>query len=324
MFIAFKTYFQWWKTWGRAPVVSWIKAASHYRAGRYDIAHNFYRKGISSHPQHPARHSARLDLAYCLFKMRKFDEAQEQLRLVITQMPETREAHLRLARIQMWIGHSLDAAWTMRRALQKLPVSPEMVALFIINVVDHEGMDYLLQEALGYVENLSAAQRDNLLLQSAFAKLDLKHGRKDAARDKLIGICSQTHCPFEAVLMLGEIFLEEGDLVQARNELKRAMGVAAEHPRVLSLFAETYLKSGSFYNPDYARQLAVSACQNSQWSSPRELHILAEAYFHTGDKISALVLASKAKQAGSRLLGTYGDVKNLDKLIETLSSGTQA
>jgi hypothetical protein len=54
------------------------------------------------------------------------------------------------------------------------------------------------------------------------------------------------------------------------------------------------------------------------------MHLLAEAYYHSGDKISALVVASKAKQAGTRLMGTYRDVRMLDELIESLSAGTQA
>jgi len=84
------------------------------------------------------------------------------------------------------------------------------------------------------------------------------------------------------------------------------------------------MKAGPFYNGEYAKQLAIGACQLTNWSSPREMHLLAEAYYHTGDKISALVVASKAKQAGTRLMGTYRDVRVLEQLIESLSSGTQA
>lgn len=324
MLSGIKLYYRWWKTWKKPPVFAWIKGASLYRIGRYDLALKEYKRGLLKYPEHPARFSARLDLAYCLFKLKRFDDAQEQLKTLVNDAPHLRDAHIRLARIQMWIGHSLDAAWTARRALQRLPVEPELVGLFILNVVEHEGTSYLLQEALKYAESLLPIQKENPILKTAMAKLDLFHGDKSSGREKLVEICTQVECPIEALILLADELLEEGNLAQSRHELKRAMNMIAEHPRVLSLLAETYLRSGPFYNADYARQLATSACQSSQWLSPREMHILAESYYHQGDKISALVLASKAKQAGSQLLGTYRDVKNLDRLIETLSTGTQA
>ncbi|MCO6432461.1 MAG: tetratricopeptide repeat protein [Deltaproteobacteria bacterium] len=317
-------YYRWWKTWGKLPVLSWMKAASFYRLKNYERAQQFYKQGLRSNPDHPACNSARLDLAYCLFKLRRFDEAQEQLRIIISKSPSTKDPHLRLTKIQMWIGHTLDAAWSARRAVQCAGPDPEMTALFLMNVLEHDGTSYLLQEALKQAEEIESIKREHPLLQAALAKLSIRKGEREQGRKSLLQVCSQPNSPFEAHLILAELLLEEGNIAQARQELKRAMTVVADHPRILSLFAETYLRSGPFYNPDYARQLATSACQNSNWSSPRELHILAESFYHVGDKISALVSASKAKDAGNRVLGSYRDVKNLDKLIETLSTGTQA
>jgi hypothetical protein len=54
------------------------------------------------------------------------------------------------------------------------------------------------------------------------------------------------------------------------------------------------------------------------------MHTLAEAYALSGDKMSALLIATKAKDTGGRLLGSYRDAKHLDKLIQRLSVGTQA
>ena len=47
---------------------------------------------------------------------------------------------------------------------------------------------------------------------------------------------------------------------------------------------------------------------------------LAETYYHLDDRISALIIAQKAKEEGSRLMGTYRDAAVLDRLIEHLSS----
>lgn len=318
-----RLYLSWIQTWRTLPVLSWIRANDLYKSKRYDMAYRFYKAGLDKHPNHPARLAARLDLGYCYFKLHRFDEAQEQLRWVINTSPGYKDAHVRLARMQSWIGHSLDAAWTVRRAIQRFGPDPELVALFLYNIVEHEGTSYLITEALKYAEE--SKERGDVrspLLETAFAKLALQRGNREEARDRLMNICGQINCPFEAVLLLSEIRIQDDEIETARHELKQLMKSISDHPRILSLLAETYLKSGEFYNPDYACQLAVSACQHSQWSSPRELHILAEAYFHQGDKISALVLASKAKHMGSQLLGSYSDLKNLDKLIETLSSAS--
>jgi len=55
-----------------------------------------------------------------------------------------------------------------------------------------------------------------------------------------------------------------------------------------------------------------------------EMHTLAQAYVATGDKVSALLIASKARDTGRRLLGSFPDSGQLDRLIERLSTGTQA
>ncbi len=317
-------YLQWARTWKTMPVLSWVRANNYYKQKRFDIACHYYKIGLEKSPNHVASYAARLDLAYCLFKLKKFDEAQEHLRTIINVMPHYREAHLRFARIQSWIGHSLDAAWTVRRAIQQFKPDKDLVALFLYNIVEHEGTSYLIHEAVQYAQELKDTQSQNLLLDTAFAKLDYTRGNKASAKEILLNICSQVKRPFESVLLLSEIYLSENEVEKSRSELKLLMKKVSDHPRVLSLLAETYLKSGEFYNPEYANQLATSACQNSQWSCPRELHILAESYYHQGDKISALIMASKAKQTGSQLLGSYREIKNLDKLIETLSSSTLA
>src|SRR5690349_4984533 len=117
MLDCFNLYCKWWKTWKTLPVMSWLKAARHYRSGQFANAEVLYKQGLMKHPDHPAQISARLDLAYCLFKNRKLVEAEEQLRYVTTNSPKLREGHMRLARLQLWMGQTLDAAWTMRRAM---------------------------------------------------------------------------------------------------------------------------------------------------------------------------------------------------------------
>ncbi len=320
---------KWWKTWHTLPVYAWVKAAALYRKGQFLEAEKYYRRGLEKHPGHPAHYCARIDLAYCHFKLGRLEEAEQELRAVSTQLPQSREAYLRMARLQMWKGQPLEAAWTMRRALRQVPVDPEFASVYLIAALDSGAPGYLLSEALQASKSVEIDETRAPKLHAARARAALStHAEESieyqAARTRLAQISAANDAPYEAILLFAEILISEGKIAHARRLLRRGMQSAADHPRILSMLAETYLKSGPFYNAEYAKQLATTACQNTCWASPREMHILAEAYYHVGDKVSALIIASKAKELGSRLLGTYRDTKTLDRLIESLSSGTQA
>lgn len=317
-------YLHWWKTWKTLPVRSWVKGAAAYRASNFIEAERHYIKGLESHPHHPARYSARLDLAFCLFKNGKFLAAEEQLQQVTTFCPEFREAYVRLSQLQLWIGHSSEAAWSVRRAIQKIGIDPELVGLLLLAVLDSGGPVYLMQEAVKLAHQMEAEKRTHPILETALARLHIVTGEGERDSAHLARIASSSSASLEAIVLYAETLLEEERVPVAQQYLRRALMIRPDHPRVLSLMAHSYLRAGESYNPPYAVQLAVTSCQGTGWSSPREMHILAEAYYRSGDKVAALVVASRAKLAGNRPWGTYRYAKNLEKLIESLSSGTQA
>ena len=316
-------YLSWWKTWRTLPVRPWIRAAQSYSEGKFDAAQRFYEKGLAKHPHHPANIGARLDLAYCLFRGRRFKDAEAMLRYIIAQAPKVREAYVRLAKLQLWFGQSLEAAWTMRRGLKSLDHDAELVSIFLLAVLENGGPSYLLEEAERALGALPEKERAHPKLNVAQARLAIYRGNYEEGKRQLIEIASRAHPPIEALMILSEILLHENKIAYARQQLRRALVLSSEHPRVHSLLAISYLKSGLFYNPGFAQQLATTACQSSGWFSPREMHVLAESYYHSGDKEGALVVASRAKQVGTRLFGSYKQVRMLEKLIDSIS-GSQA
>lgn len=325
MFSSISIYIRWWKTWQSLPVWHWVRAAGHFRAGQYGLAEELYQRGLNERHAHPAVNSARIDRSYCLFKLRRIGEAQDQLRAVLIDLPDSRDTYLRLARLQLWAGQALDAAWTVRRALQSCKIDSDFVAILLVAMVESGAPSFLVRETEDLLDELAEERRSDPLLQAGLARLALYRCPDDQQSfARLEQLATAENAPFEAVLLLAEVLLQRDETQRARQHLRRAMAATADHPRLLSLLAEVYLKSGDSYNPGYAKQLATSACQSTEWISPRELHILAETYYHLGDNISALIIASKAKEAGSRLLGSYRGVKNLERLIENLSEGTQA
>ena len=319
MFSTIKSYFQWFRTWRCVPIVTWVKAAQLFRQGRYSQASAYYLKGLEKFAHHPASICARLDLAYCLFRLGSYEEAKEHLRSVITSSPKKREGYLRLARIQMWTGQPMEASWTLRRALREVGSDADIVASYLLAVLDNGGPSYLLKEGVAALNKLSAEDRVNPKIEVAAALISIYRGDVKNGRGRLAELAAAPHAPFEAVVNYGEVLLSEDRVAHARQQLRRALSVAADHPRVLSLLAASYLKGGPFYNAEFAQQLAMSACQNTGWQGPREMHVLAEALYHSGDKLTALTIAHKARDAGSKLLGNYRYVRSIERLIDSLS-----
>lgn len=315
---------KWWKTWRTLPVFSWVRAAALYRKGDFYGASIQYELGLKRHLKHPARFCARLDLAHCYYRLGRLLEAERELKSVIFHSPTLREGYIRLAQLQVWIGKPLEAAWTMRRALRQMQADADLVAVYILSLIESDGPIFLLKEASTFASQLSPEQKMSHRMQLATARLYMREENYEEGRALLTKIATSASTSVDALIVYAEMLLNEGKIAHARQQLRRAMSVSANHPRVLSLFAITYLKAGPFYNPEFARQLATLACQQTRWESPREMHVLAESCYHVGDKAAALLSASKARDAGSRLLNAYRDSKTLDKLIESLSSSTLA
>lgn len=314
----------WIRTWGSMPVFSWVKAASYYRSGNYAKAAELYASGLQRNPDHRAQFCARLDLSYCLFKLKQFEDAESHLRFITTHCPTSREAHVRLARLHLWLGQAHEAAWVLHKALRHIPVDADIAAMYLLAVLENDGPTFLLKEAA------EIAQRDDLKsancarLELALACYAMRCGKYEEARRTIDILASKDGAPFESALIFAELLLEDGELGLARAELRRALAVAPEHPHVLSLMAESYLRGDAPQNIDYAVQLAVQACQASGWRSPREMHTLADAYLRSGDKFAALVVASKAKEVGSKLMAPYREARTLERMIDELSSSSLA
>lgn len=317
-------YKEWFQKWGSLPVRSWVKAAALYRSGDYEGASKLYLTGLRRFPRHPARVNALLDVSHCLFRLKKFDQAERYLRQASIIAQHEREPYVRLARLQLWLGHAVEAAWTIRSALRVIPADPELVTLFVTAAVETGGVPHLVAEAQDLLRELHCEAEAAPRLEVARSRLKLLAGDLGEARDDLAALANKDRGPFEAVVAFAQVLLDEGKTAYARHHLHRSLMVSPEHPRVLRMLALSYLQPGAHFEPEYAVNLATRACQATGWSGIHEMLVLAKSYALCGDKISALLIASKAKEAGRNLLGVYPEVQTLDELINNLSSGTQA
>ena len=78
---------------------TWIKAAELYKRSEYALAAKSYLKGIKKYPEHKASSCARLDYAYCLYKLYKYEEAITELEYLVEKEVQIREVYSLLARI---------------------------------------------------------------------------------------------------------------------------------------------------------------------------------------------------------------------------------
>jgi tetratricopeptide (TPR) repeat protein len=321
--VKFCLYREWFRRWRTLPVSDWVRAAALYKEGRYREALELYEHGLRSHPEHAARAHVLMDAFYCCFRLHLFDRAEQYLRHVIIENPLDREPYLRLARLHMWLGYSTEAAWCMRECLRRMTPDPELVTQFISAVVECGGVSYLDQEVEHVLQTFHCEPEASPRLEVAKIRFELMRTNSPGARQALAYYACLDKGPFDAVIAFAELLLREGKVAYARHHLHRALLVAPEHPRILRLLAHSYMITGSFFEPEFAVQLATRACQITAWSGVQEMHTLAQAHALHGDKMSALLIASRAKDAGLRLLGTYPHAQNLDRLIEQLSTETR-
>ena len=315
-------YARWWTTWKTLPVRPWVIAASHYRMGAFAEAQRWYEIGLRKHPKHPARHSARLDLAFCLQRQGSLDEAKFHLQHVMNHEPRLKESYLRMARLQLMLGHGVEASWTMRRAFRRMSADGELVGLYLHATLEGGSVHRFKEEALELARKLSDEEQQNALLRFALLRHSIeKREIQDVWKELSQFIQSEPKC-VEACLYFADILFNAQQQAQAKYFLQRALSLRPDHPGVLAQLARLYLEPGEGHSPSYALQLAQSACQAAGWRSPRALHTLAKAYHLIGDKMSALLVASRAKDVGSSLMGHYREEQHLNRFIEELSSGT--
>ncbi len=319
----FINYSAWIRKWHGLPVPAWIRAADLYQQGEYEKAAECYLKGLRARPGNRARVNALLDLSHCLFRLRRFDEAEVFLRQVIASFPQVREGYIRLARLQLWLGYAIEAVWTMRVCLQRLPVDPELATLFVTAVVESGADAAAVQEAQALLDGVHCDVGGFPRLEVARARLALAVSQCSQSREEIAKLASLDRGPFDAVVAFADVLLSEGKLAYARHHLHRALTTAPEHPKVLRLLALSYLYEGPFFEPEYAVQLAIKACQVTAWRGIHELFVLAQAYIAQEDKAAALLAAMQAKEVAGRLIGGHPGVDKLERFLQSAAYQSQ-
>ena len=318
--------FKWIARWRRKPVVAWILAEKLYNQGRYREAILHYYNGLKDYPKHPASQEVRLNYAYSLFKTGQVTEAINQLQEAVSINPTYLDAVLKLAHLQAWIGRDSDVVNTVSRGIAQIGVSKQMLALLAISSlrlrVDNEFVERIIIQA-GMLKTADE-ERGEHLFNIAHAKYLLTSGQVHQGRKLLVELCEKETTSPEALMALSEFLLVEGKVVFARQQLRRALSLVPNQPLVLALLSETYLVEAAGYQPQYSLQLALSAVQASNWSSPNALYSLAKAYLFVEEPEAALLVLEKARHEMLPALSLYRIGESIEQLREQLNSKLEA
>lgn len=318
----FQKCLNWSNSWGGLPCIYWIKAAEAYSREKFNDAIELYEKGLEKYSNHPARFSAQMDLAYAYFKTGNVEKSVENLKSILRQIPDSKEAYIRLAYIYCWNGADSEAMWLLRNANKKFPDDMRIFYLFLLALSESKAPQYLLEE----IQAIETLKSSDSLSACNNALVKYLTGFHKEGRNLLTAAACNENALLGVKIVLAKILIHEGKECLARLHLNHALKISPEYPRTLSLLAKTYFmeyqQNQSDESLNFALQLAIKAAQNSFWNSPRELHILAEIYHAFGDKASALLMASKAQDLYSRRSDIYLHDSSLDEFVTSLASGT--
>lgn len=160
-----------------------------------------------------------------------FTKAEEGLRLVTRQRPNSAPARLMLASTLRQIGRRGDARLEVTRALEidaSLIPARRLLAQLHAELGDHQRA---VQEARQVLRRAPGDQGMRLLAAQSLVRL----GERDAARDELLAIPEAERSP-DLHFALARLDLQNKDPKAARENLIRALDARPTHPGILGQY----------------------------------------------------------------------------------------
>ncbi len=278
----------WWKLWKTLPVTDWIRGAELFRSGEFKRALFYYERGLNRHSNHAAAYCARLDFAYCLYQENEINKSVTELEKLVSAGAQLKDAYLLLAKLQLILGRNKDAVSTMKRCLTFLPDDVQAALCYAHVMFESETNGATMKLVKDFVgsfrERLSLDDPMHVAVDAALATYECYFGDEEVGERLLARALASGVAPFEAIMLRGERWLEQGRVTQAREQLERAAKCCPADPRPYMRLAESYLLEGELLEPEYAVQLSTVACKRSNWQHRECLEVLRAAYIHIEDR----------------------------------------
>lgn len=319
-----KSTYRWWRIWGGFPVYPWVCAAIYYHREEFRQAKELYLKGLEKNKTHRAARYARLDLAYCYYRLEDFKGALKQLGLVVRDKDPIKDGFSLQATILSSLGKHKQAARVLAKAVRAFPEDNALLARYA-----HAVYFQSVEKSKAIVANNAIEQRKKSAdinqityraLETASAHFELIYGEREKGEKILVRALASGDAPFEAYLLRGEQLMEQGRTVIAREQFKRAMTIYPLDARPLTCLAESYLFEQD-QNLQWAESLGLRSAALSCWQDERVLKILMHCAQENEDVDKQLLYTNRYYQlAIARELDVYEikktvlDVQRLQQL----------
>lgn len=297
---------EWWRTWHSLPVVSWIRGAQLFLAHDFKSAAVFYKRGLDLNRSHPARDCALVDLAYCHYREQRLEVALRILSLVREGSVALRDAFVLKAKIHDILGRTDKARRVLCEGLEQFPDDIKILLSYFHFALFNQETDARLESLK---ERLVSAKQDILLdderrvaIDSALAHYEICLGNELRGERLLLKALSSGRAPFEAVILYGERLLDQSRVLQAREQLNRALRLSPRNPRPLRMLAESYFFFDDFKELDFAEQLAVQANRLADWKNFQNLELLQSILQEKGDNLGAELYREMAYRLKERYI----------------------
>lgn len=319
---------QWWRIWKTLPVWSWLVAAEHFRRGEFYASSQHYKKGLARFHNHKVAPYARFDYAYCLYRLNDFLTARQELYLTIKKNAQIKDAYLLLAKIEGALGNSIGQANVLKACLRHFPQETQVVCAYLECLLALELTDAVTREIRDCLFQLRnqklSSEADSLLVDAVLARYEVTYGEYRLGEQLLARVLATGTAPIEAIVLRGEILLEEGRIFNAREQFRRALEISPRDARAAMFLARTYLHGDTPEDKLYSVQLATLACQRSHWMNSECLQILVQAYQATGEQASAQLIRERANRLQLKKLINVDEIKSLRQTIQELSQVSHA
>lgn len=294
-----KLIVEWYRMWQTLPVTPWLRAADAFINKDFKLAVEYYQRGLAKKPNHPARHCAVMDLAYCRYRTGGLEEANELLSSLTSQSVALRDAYLLQAKISDFFGKAESALQIVSDGLMLFPDDLKLMLAYLhtslFNGLYHARLGEIREHILTLKRTLLLDDDRQVLIDSALAHYELRCGDGEGAERMIARVLATGRAPHEIVLLRGERLLAQRRVLQAREQLGRVMRMAPRNPRPVRLLAESYLLPEEFHEPDYAEQLATLACKMTNWKNVECVDLLSRVYDEKGDTSTAELLGERCR-----------------------------
>ena len=226
----------------------------------------------------------------------KFDEAIEQLNKAIEINPKSVSGLLTRARLLIIKGETEDAKKDIGRVQQLQPNSPQ--ALLLLSAVYEQEEKY--GDAARLLEQLLEFNPANTQLRMQLAMNYSMGDFHDAAIDEFSKVIRQDPKNWLAKYSRADTYLNVGKHKEAIADYEAALEINREYDNLLNNLAWVLSTSpvDDVRDGKRAVELALKACEVSNYEKPHILSTLAAAYAESGDFKNAVKWAKKAVEIG--------------------------